>query len=88
MFAGFLFDAGHLSRAVCCRLNRGEPPLDDSLPFPYHLNHPVLGRVTACDATRETQKTKSYSINWMVEDDKPEIIDGCQGACYTGYVDI
>ncbi|BFZ05346.1 hypothetical protein BsWGS_08384 [Bradybaena similaris] len=81
---GFLFDAGHLSRAVCCRLNRGDPPLDDSLPFPYHLNHPVLGRVTACDATRETQKTKSYSINWMVEDDKPEIIDGCQGACYTG----
>ncbi|GFS05670.1 double-stranded RNA-specific adenosine deaminase [Elysia marginata] len=79
---GFLFDHGHLSRAVCCRLNRPSgvkslEPLDGQLPAGYHVNHPVLGRVTACDPPRETQKTKSVSINWAAcEDDRAEVLDG------------
>lgn len=80
---GFLFDHGHLSRAVCCRLNREEPHLNDLLPSLFHLNHPWLGRVTACQPLRETQKTKAYSINWMIGDQKPEVLDGTMGHCYT-----
>ncbi|GFN76320.1 double-stranded RNA-specific adenosine deaminase [Plakobranchus ocellatus] len=86
---GFLFDHGHLSRAVCCRLNRTSSaksmgPLDDQLPEGYHLNHPVLGRVTACDPPRETQKTKAVSINWAACDENPEVLDGSLGICYSG----
>lgn len=87
---GFLFDHGHLSRAVCCRLNRPTgaktmDPLDNQLPASFHVNHPVLGRVTACDPPRETQKTKSVSVNWAAcEDERPEVLDGTLGICYTG----
>ncbi|KAK7471852.1 hypothetical protein BaRGS_00035511 [Batillaria attramentaria] len=80
---GFLYDHGHLSRAVCCRLDRGEPPLASALPQMFHLNHPWLGRVTACQPLRETQKTKAFSINWTIGDAKPEVLDGTLGHCYT-----
>ncbi|XP_059138983.1 double-stranded RNA-specific adenosine deaminase-like [Physella acuta] len=80
---GYLFDQSHLSRAVCCRLDRGQPELRRSVPEPYTLNHPILGRVTACDPPRETQKTKSYSINWRLGEDRPEVLDGSLGICYS-----
>ncbi|PVD34090.1 hypothetical protein C0Q70_05353 [Pomacea canaliculata] len=80
---GFLYDHGHLARAVCCRLDREPPPLDTRLPAGFHLNHPWLGRVTACQPLRETQKTKAYSINWTVGDAQPEVLDGTLGHCYT-----
>ncbi|KAH9494790.1 hypothetical protein Btru_020623 [Bulinus truncatus] len=80
---GYLYDHSHLSRAVCCRLERGDPSINEILPRPYRLNHPVLGRVTACDPPRETQKTKSYSVNWRLGEDRPEILDGSLGICYS-----
>ncbi|CAL1547719.1 unnamed protein product [Lymnaea stagnalis] len=80
---GYLFDQSHLSRAVCCRLDRGEPSLKVQVSKPYTLNHPTLGRVTACDPPRETQKTKSYSINWRLGEDRPEVLDGSLGICYS-----
>uniref|UniRef100_A0A2C9LP72 A to I editase domain-containing protein n=1 Tax=Biomphalaria glabrata TaxID=6526 RepID=A0A2C9LP72_BIOGL len=80
---GYLYDHSHLCRAVCCRLDRGDSSLNEQLPQPYHLNHPVLGRVTACDPPRETQKTKSYSVNWRLGEDRPEILDGSLGICYS-----
>ncbi|XP_064596158.1 double-stranded RNA-specific adenosine deaminase-like [Liolophura sinensis] len=81
---GYLYDHGHLARAVCCRLARGDPPLSDSLPDGFHLNHPWLGRVTMCDPPRETQKTKADSINWCLGDETPEVLDGTLGICNTG----
>ncbi|XP_033751635.1 double-stranded RNA-specific adenosine deaminase-like isoform X2 [Pecten maximus] len=80
---GFLFDPGHLARAVCCRVNRGDMDINTMLPQGYQLNHPWLGRVTAVEPSRETQKTKALSINWCYGDDKPEVTDGTQGLCYT-----
>jgi len=81
---GYLFDFGHLSRALCCRLKGGgEIPLlaEQQLPEGFRLNHPDLGRVTVYDPPRETEKTKPISINWTIGDDKPEVCDGSQGLC-------
>ncbi|KAK6191906.1 hypothetical protein SNE40_003482 [Patella caerulea] len=81
---GYLYDHGHLARAVCCRVGKGTDDINQQLPDGYHLNHPWLGRMTACEPQRETQKTKALSINWCLGDEKPEVIDGVQGRCYTG----
>ncbi|KAL5007227.1 hypothetical protein ScPMuIL_016033 [Solemya velum] len=80
---GFLYDHGHLSRAVCCRLGRGVDHIDTMIPDSYTLNHPWLGRVTACDPAREVQKTKALSINWAWGDERPEVLDGTKGLLYT-----
>ncbi|VDI65576.1 double-stranded RNA-specific adenosine deaminase [Mytilus galloprovincialis] len=81
---GFLYDHGHLSRAMCCRVDRDEPKVETMLPNGYRLNHPWLGRITACEPSRETQKTKALSVNWNFYDDRPEVTDGTEGRCYTG----
>ena len=79
--AGFLYDHGHLSRGVCCRLEKEPSPLGDSLSPPYRVNHPWLGRVTACQPVRDTQKTKALSVNWVSGDADVEILDGTVGRC-------
>ncbi|ESO83264.1 hypothetical protein LOTGIDRAFT_133731 [Lottia gigantea] len=76
---GYLYDHGHLARAVCCRVGKGEPDFNSLLPSGFQLNHPWLGRMTACEPQRETQKTKALSINWCFGDDRPEVIDGTTG---------
>lgn len=78
---GFLFDYGHLSRAVCCRLSHGEPDISSQLPPGYRINHPQLGRVTVTDPQRETQKTKELSLNWTYGDSSIELTDGTKGIC-------
>lgn len=75
---GNLYHHGHLSRAVCCRLV-GEPELNELLPEGYRLNHPDLGRVIVCTPSRETEKTKPHSINWCLEDERPELTSGVNG---------
>ena len=79
---GYLYDHGHLSRAVCCRLQHNND-LDTQLPSPYHVNHPWLGRVTAYEPPRETEKTNNLSVNWSVGDTCTEVTDGRTGACMT-----
>lgn len=79
---GYLYDHGHLSRAVCCRLDRNSD-LNAQLPAPYHVNHPWLGRVTAYDPPRETEKTNNLSVNWSIGDTCAEVTDGRTGACMT-----
>ena len=65
---------GHLSRAVCCRFKE----LD--VPLPYKINHPILGCVHGGDEMkRYTEKTTNYCMNWVINDQKPEIIDGTNG---------
>ena len=79
---GYLYDHGHLSRAVCCRLQHNSD-LNTQLPASYHVNHPWLGRVTAYDPPRETEKTNNLSVNWSVGDTSSEVTDGRTGACMT-----
>lgn len=79
---GYLYDHGHLSRAVCCRLQHNSD-LSTLLRAPYHVNHPWLGRVTAYDPPRETEKTNNLSVNWSIGDTNTEVTDGRTGACMT-----
>ena len=79
---GYLYDHGHLSRAVCCRLQH-KSDINAELPTPYHVNHPWLGRVTAYNPSRETEKTNNLSVNWSCEDTCAELTDGRTGACMT-----
>ncbi|XP_078366206.1 uncharacterized protein LOC144650414 isoform X1 [Oculina patagonica] len=79
---GYLYDHGHLSRAVCCRLQHNSD-LNAQLPAPYHVNHPWLGRVTAYDPPRETEKTNNLSVNWSTGDTSTQVTDGRTGACMT-----
>ena len=50
----------------------------------YQLNHPLLGRVTAYEPPRETEKTKNMSINWILGDDRAELTDGTLGKTTLG----
>ena len=79
---GYLYDHGHLSRAVCCRLQHKDD-LNARLARGYHVNHPCIGRVTAYDPPRETEKTNNISINWALGDSNAEVTDGRDGACLT-----
>ncbi|XP_003741930.1 double-stranded RNA-specific editase 1-like [Galendromus occidentalis] len=75
---GNLYHHGHLSRAVCCRLE-GEPSLNSQLPPLFSLQHPILGCVSGHNPPRDTEKTKPYSINWCVGDERPEVTNSGTG---------
>uniref|UniRef100_A0A3B3D9V3 Adenosine deaminase RNA specific n=1 Tax=Oryzias melastigma TaxID=30732 RepID=A0A3B3D9V3_ORYME len=77
---GYLYSHGHLTRAVCCRLARDGEAFDQSLPRPFTLNHPEVGRVSVYDSTRHTGKTKESSVNWSLPDQyNVEVLDGTKG---------
>lgn len=77
---GYLYSHGHLTRAVCCRLARDGEAFAQSLPPPFKLNHPEVGRVSVYDSTRHTGKTKESSVNWSFPDQHTvEVLDGTKG---------
>ncbi|XP_069041340.1 double-stranded RNA-specific adenosine deaminase isoform X2 [Lepisosteus oculatus] len=77
---GYLYSHGHLTRAVCCRLARDGDEFTKSLPPPFRLNHPEVGRVSVYDSTRHTGKTKESSVNWSLADGQSvEVLDGTKG---------
>ncbi|KAF3691963.1 Double-stranded RNA-specific adenosine deaminase [Channa argus] len=77
---GYLYSHGHLTRAVCCRLARDGAAFTQSLPSPFILNHPEVGRVSVYDSTRHTGKTKESSVNWSFPDQySVEVLDGTKG---------
>uniref|UniRef100_A0A3Q3VRE0 Uncharacterized protein n=1 Tax=Mola mola TaxID=94237 RepID=A0A3Q3VRE0_MOLML len=77
---GYLYSHGHLTRAVCCRLARDGEVFAKSLPTPFMLNHPEVGRVSVYDSTRHTGKTKESSVNWSFPDQHSvEVLDGTTG---------
>ncbi|KAM9722883.1 double-stranded RNA-specific adenosine deaminase isoform 1-T1 [Menidia menidia] len=77
---GYLYSHGHLTRAVCCRLARDGESFAQSLPPPFKLNHPEVGRVSVYDSTRHTGKTKESSVNWSFPDQyNVEVLDGTKG---------
>ncbi|XP_066921097.1 double-stranded RNA-specific adenosine deaminase-like [Clytia hemisphaerica] len=78
---GYLYDHGHLCRAICCRLDKNSTgDFEGKLAEPFRLNHPWIGRVTQYEAGRETEKTNNISINWSFYDTTPEVTDGRTGA--------
>ncbi|XP_062255012.1 double-stranded RNA-specific adenosine deaminase isoform X2 [Platichthys flesus] len=77
---GYLYSHGHLTRAVCCRMARDSEAFVESLPSPFVLNHPEVGRVSVYDSTRHTGKTKESSVNWSFQDQHSvEVLDGTKG---------
>uniref|UniRef100_A0A7N6A7L7 Adenosine deaminase RNA specific n=1 Tax=Anabas testudineus TaxID=64144 RepID=A0A7N6A7L7_ANATE len=77
---GYLYSHGHLTRAVCCRLARDGNTFAQTLPPPFKLNHPEVGRVSVYDSTRHTGKTKESSVNWSSPDQHSvEVLDGTKG---------
>lgn len=72
---GQLFSHGHLCRAVCCRVDEEYGDLPDY----YSVNHPRLGQVSAFTPTRNTEKSRAYSINWNITDSGVEVTDGTTG---------
>ncbi|MCI4374778.1 hypothetical protein PGIGA_G00010020 [Pangasianodon gigas] len=77
---GYLYNHGHLTRAVCCRLARDGSELIKSLPPHFTLSHPEVGRVSVYDSTRHTGKTKESSVNWSLPDKlRVEVLDGTKG---------
>ncbi|NXA95531.1 DSRAD deaminase, partial [Melanocharis versteri] len=77
---GYLYSQGHLTRAICCRMERDGNTLKEKLQAPYHVNHPEVGRVSVYDSARQTGKTKESSVNWCLADESEvEILDGTKG---------
>ncbi|NXH42637.1 DSRAD deaminase, partial [Dicaeum eximium] len=77
---GYLYSQGHLTRAICCRVERDGSTLKEKLQAPYRINHPEVGRVSVYDSARQTGKTKESSVNWCLADEsKVEVLDGTTG---------
>ncbi|NXA61945.1 DSRAD deaminase, partial [Mohoua ochrocephala] len=77
---GYLYSQGHLTRAICCRMERDGNTLKEKLQAPYHINHPEVGRVSVYDSARQTGKTKESSVNWCLADESEvEVLDGTKG---------
>ncbi|OWF55331.1 adenosine deaminase domain-containing protein 1-like [Mizuhopecten yessoensis] len=69
------FDHGHFCRAVCCRVYE---VLQESLPPPYHINHPTL-TTTSLPSPGEGQHVTPLCMNWSEGDEKVEVHDGNTG---------
>ncbi|NXO81540.1 DSRAD deaminase, partial [Sitta europaea] len=77
---GYLYSQGHLTRAICCRMERDGNTMKEKLQAPYHINHPEVGRVSVYDSARQTGKTKESSVNWCLADESEvEVLDGTKG---------
>lgn len=86
LVVGDLFDAGHLKRAVCARVEReGDNKFSELLPSLYHVNHPKIhcGRIASHDSARKVEtkhKSKTVCLNWGAGDeDQAEVFDACLG---------
>ena len=80
---GTLYHAGHLSRAVCCRLGG----LGDSLPSPYRVSHPLLAAVSGANSRVRPPplKATNASLNWCYFDGNDvEIVQATTGRLFDG----
>ena len=80
---GTLYHAGHLSRAVCCRLGG----LGDSLPSPYRISHPLLAAVSGANSRVRPPplKATNASLNWCYFDGNDvEIVQATTGRLFDG----
>lgn len=75
---GMLFNDGHMSRAMCCRVDRDDQPLT-GLPPGYRAQHPKLGCVTRVTDTRSVDRSSPLSVNWNMADNSVEVTDATRG---------
>lgn len=75
---GMLFNDGHMSRAMCCRVDRNGRPLT-GLPPGYRAQHPKLGCVTRVTDTRSVDRSSPLSVNWNMADNSVEVTDATRG---------
>lgn len=73
-----LFNDGHMSRAMCCRVDRDDRPLTGLLQG-YRAQHLDLGCVTRVTDTRTVDKSSPISVNWNIADNSVEVTDGTRG---------
>lgn len=73
-----LFNDGHMSRAMCCRVDRDDRPLT-GLPQGYRAQHLDLGCVTRVTDTRNVDKSSPISVNWNMADNSVEVTDATRG---------
>ncbi|XP_061173260.1 double-stranded RNA-specific adenosine deaminase-like [Saccostrea echinata] len=79
---GQLFSDGHMSRAMCCRVGRGNNKLAD-MSQGFTLHHPDMGCVTNMNDVRIVDRSRALSINWNSADDTVELTDGTHGKSIT-----
>nr|XP_034323053.1 double-stranded RNA-specific adenosine deaminase isoform X3 [Crassostrea gigas] len=75
---GMLFNDGHMSRAMCCRVDGNGRPLT-GLPPGYRAQHPKLGCVTRVTDTRSVDRSSPLSVNWNMADNSVEVTDATRG---------
>ncbi|KAF2899998.1 hypothetical protein ILUMI_06191 [Ignelater luminosus] len=71
---GSLLNESHLYRAICGRIEKTL----QGLPPPYLLNRPQMLLTTSLE-TRHPAKAPSFSVNWAIGYDYPEIINTTSG---------
>jgi len=76
---GSLFNSSHMYRAVCGRVEATV----EGLPPPFRFNKPALG-VTSSPETRQPGKAPNHSVNWVIGEDRVEIINSMTGKAELG----
>jgi len=75
---GSLYHHDHMARAINGRItNIGE------LPKPYSVFHPYLSATTHPEP-RQPGKAPNFAVNWLIHDDRMEIINTTQGRTEQG----
>ncbi|CAK8675624.1 unnamed protein product [Clavelina lepadiformis] len=85
---GMLYHHGHLTRAICCRLDSYLQNYDFNQETSlYRVHHPEVAKVSGEDPGRDTGKikTREFSMNWCLYDEQPEVLDGTKGRCEPRY---
>uniref|UniRef100_A0A1B6LXN9 Uncharacterized protein n=1 Tax=Graphocephala atropunctata TaxID=36148 RepID=A0A1B6LXN9_9HEMI len=76
---GSLFNSSHMYRAVCGRIESTV----EGLPPPFRFNKPSLG-VTSSPETRQPGKAPNHSVNWVIGEERVEIINAMTGKAELG----
>ncbi|XP_076068665.1 adenosine deaminase acting on RNA isoform X1 [Oratosquilla oratoria] len=71
---GSLFNASHMYRAVCGRIEHTV----EGLPPPFRLNKPRMNQGSSTES-RQPQKAPSIALNWDCDEGHPEVVNAMTG---------
>ncbi|KAF2365038.1 Adenosine deaminase/editase [Trinorchestia longiramus] len=71
---GALFNASHMYRALCGRIDN----CLEGLPAPFKMNKPKMNQGSSVES-RQPQKAPSLSVNWDCVTDKVEVLNSMTG---------